>query len=349
MANKLKLNPFDDNQEQDDSYRAVTASFFGQVGQASRNVIAKPIDIFEITPDPAQPRRAIPSAVRAAWDGKTDTVSDMLAHWMNLVEITPNMYLDPDPDFERPAEVPPQAETLIKLLADAATIRRDGLSDPIIVVRHGDGYQIEDGERRWLAHHLLYAYTDDEKWRKIPARVEDRLNVWRQASSNGARASLNAIGKARQLAILLMDLYAGMGIVFAPFDEMVAPGGCDRAYYAQVADGAEYRIPRGQGEALLGAIGLKDPSQLRQYRALLRLSDELWQRADDENLDEFQIRTLSQQRKHTVTPVTVSKPITVRIPPQLSDKWAQVRQRLPKASEADVIDTLLDFYLSHQA
>lgn len=349
MAGKLKINPYDDAPETDDSYQSVTQAFFGQVGPATRNVIAKPLDIFEITPDPAQPRRAIPSAVRAEWDGKMATVSDMLARWMNLVEITPNMYLDPDLDFERPAEVPPQAETLIKLMADAATIRRDGLSDPIIVVRHGDGYQIEDGERRWLAHHLLYAYTNDERWRKIPARIEDAINVWRQASSNGARASLNAIGKARQLAILLIDLYAQIGVQFASFDEMVAPGGCDRAYYAQVADGEAYRIPRGQSEALLGAIGLKDPVQLRQYRALLRLPDDLWLRADDENLDEFQIRKLLQDSKDTVTHVTVSKPITLRIPVALSDKWGQVRQRLPEASKDEIIGTLLDFYLSHQA
>lgn len=310
MATKLKrVDPFAEADIPDESYQAVTQAFFGQIAEADRNVVAKPVDIFTITPDPAQPRRAIPSVVRAAWDGKTDTVSDMLARWMNLVEISPQMYLDPAPDFERPAAVHPLAESLIRLIDLAATIRRDGLNDPIIVVRHGDGYEIEDGERRWLAHHLLYAYTNDERWRKIPARIEDQMNVWRQASSNGARASLNAIGKARQLAILLMDLYAGMGVVFAPFEAMVAPGGCDRAYYAQAADGNKFSARGAVVENLLAATGLKNPVQIRQYRALLNIPDQLWLSADDNNLTEREIRNIQAENKrkrnpgYTITPL----------------------------------------------
>jgi hypothetical protein len=42
---------------------------------------AIPVSIFEISPDPIQPRRAVPSPVREFWDGRPDTVADMLNRW----------------------------------------------------------------------------------------------------------------------------------------------------------------------------------------------------------------------------------------------------------------------------
>ena len=104
---------------------------------------------------------------------------------------------------------------------------------------------------------------------------------------------------------------------------MVEPGGCDRAFYAQVADGAVFRVPRGQGEVLIGALGLKNPAQLRQYRALLDLPDEVWTIADDLDWAEGYIREMDKaahnsmhfarlaalkasQEGYTVTAVTVS-------------------------------------------
>jgi hypothetical protein len=139
---------------------------------------------------------------------------------------------------------------------------------------------------------LLNSYFPDEGWTKIPAQMVDEVSVWRQASENNARADLNAIGKARQLAILLMDLLGERGYEFFALDEIIEAGSSEREYYAQVSDGEEFRVPRGEGERLLNAMGLKNPTQIRQYRRLLRMSDDLWQQADDKNWTEGEIRKI---------------------------------------------------------
>ena len=188
----------------------------------------------------------------------------------------------------------PIEASFLHLVELAASIRRDGLTNPITVVRKGPKYTIETGERRWLAYHLLNAYfesfgdSSEEDWSKIPARIMDEANVWRQASENNARDNLNAVSKTRQLALLLMDLLGREH--FQPFEAFEV----EQDFYAQVADGNEWRIPRGSGEMLLNAIGLKNPRQLRYYRALLRMPNELWIQADDLDLTEGAIRDLIQ-------------------------------------------------------
>jgi hypothetical protein len=122
----------------------------------------------------------------------------------------------------------------------------------------------------------------------------DVVDVWRQASENGVRANLNAIGRARQLALLLMEIHRPKGSAFHSYDEMVEPNGVDRSYYSQVADGNSYPFT-GHGEALLNAMGLKQSSQLREYRELLRLPDEVWRIADDLNWPQGRLRALMRK------------------------------------------------------
>src|SRR5690606_35218201 len=123
--------------------------------------------------------------------------------------------------------------------------------------------------RRWLAHHLLGIITGDASWQIISARVVEQSSVWRQAGENSARADLNTISKARQFALLLMDLYQqpDSANMFQDYDACVPPGGCDRAYYVQVADSVHFRIPRGKGEQMLNAMGLKGRAGFSRYRA----------------------------------------------------------------------------------
>jgi hypothetical protein len=117
--------------------------------------------------------------------------------------------------------------------------------------------------------------------------VVDTPNVWRQAAENNARDNLNVIGKARQLAILMMDLLVEeSSFEFHPFSAFEN----EREYYAQVADGRVYPIPDGKTELLLSAMGLKNPVQIRQIRKALRLPDEIWRVADDENWTEGKLR-----------------------------------------------------------
>lgn len=261
-----------------------------------KHITAKPISIFDIRPDPTQPRRTVPYLVRQQWDGHVETLFET---WLKVVEeergdseFDVGLLLSPEGDeIRNPAPQPIEA-ALLGVVDLAASIRRDGLTNPVTVVRDGELYLLETGERRWLAFHLLYQRTQDEQWSKIPARVMDEFSIWRQAGENNARDNLNAIGKARQLALLLMDLYRAEGTEFEPFDRLVQPGHCDRPFYAQIADGEQWRIPRGKAELLLNAIGLKSVRQLSQYRALLSLPDDAWTVADDTNLSEYRLRQI---------------------------------------------------------
>ena len=157
-------------------------------------------------------------------------------------------------------------------------------------------YQIETGERRWLAHHLLaVAYPDEPQWTQIPARVVNDHNIWRQASENNARSNLNAISRARQFAVLLMDLLSTeQGMEFVAYTSYEV----EQDYYAQVKSGdGEYGIPRNTSERLLNAMGLKHRKQLQQHRALLRLPNVVWRMGDDLNWTEYFMRNLMNQAK----------------------------------------------------
>lgn len=277
---------------------------------SSPNQVARPTDIYLIIPDARQPRRQIPSVIRSQWNGDSDKVVELFAAWVNgfaeesgrdASEIEDVIDMVLEGEEVSPAEVyqGEQADpkrhwgviggSLMAVVNLAAEIRRDGLTNPITVHRVGNNFLIETGERRWLAFHLLHIfYSDSAAWTKIPAREVQQSSVWRQAGENTARSQLNAIGMARQLAILLMDLYAGED--FMSFDEVVFGGLCDRAYYAQVADGNKWRVPRGKGEQLVNAMGIKNPQQLRNFRDLLRLPNEVWTLADDLNWTEYFIR-----------------------------------------------------------
>jgi hypothetical protein len=106
-----------------------------------------------------------------------------------------------------------------------------------------------------------------------------------------------------------MHLYRSRdGVSLLDYQEMIPEGGCDRAFYAQVADGNIYRVPKGFGERILQASGLKSRAQLQQYRALLDVPDEVWMQADEEDWPEGRIREYMNPhaRKDTSTTVDIS-------------------------------------------
>jgi hypothetical protein len=248
-----------------------------------------------------QPRRAIPSSVRQGWDGSPQQVEGVLTQWLNAVKTESGgafdlgRYLDHAHETEdeegndRERSIGPIEAAFQGLVDLAATINRDGLTNPITVAPLDEMYQLETGERRWLAYHLLQAYFPGGKWEKIPARVVDAPNLWRQAAENNARDNLNAIGKARQYALLLMDLLsndAKTRIQFKPFDTFEN----EREYYAQVADMA---VPKGKNEMILSVMGVEHRNASSRYKALLNLPDEVWHLADDLNWPERRLRPLT--------------------------------------------------------
>lgn len=301
----FRQNPFDDGKT-DASHVAVDSQIFGELAAVDSQVkrIEK-INIFSIHPDPGQPRRAVPSRVRAAWNGRPEYIHDMLLVWWGAVQdersrpFDLGAYLEHEPgersgndeenapDLYNPGPLEMAFMTIVDL---AASIRRDGLTNPITL---DDRNLLETGERRWLAYHLLHFWFDgqenrpDERseWERIPARRVDQISVWRQASENNARADLNAIARSRQWAILMMDLHGRQN--FKPFEAFES----EREFYAQVAD---YRVPYGKGEQLLNALGVTSRSAMARYRALLALPDEVWQAGDDLNLAEEMLYNLAQ-------------------------------------------------------
>ncbi len=287
------------------------------------------VSIHEIHPNTIQPRYSIPHNLTDIFAFNPKNIVDIFERWIIEIQLEKgqtdydiiNFLLGSATDRGERVEsedgdAPPASQlasgkelALMKLIDLAASIRRDGLSNPISLVQHDDRYEIETGERRWLAYHVLYwKFGDGDKrpdgsvvnWSRIPARIVKQVDVWRQASENNARDNLNAVSRARQLALLLMDLHGWQN--FSKLDA------CDneQAFYAQVADGSTWRIPRGQGERLLNAMGLSDASQLRQYRALLRLPEELWRKGDDEDLSEGELRKM-RAALDNVTRVTVAR------------------------------------------
>ncbi len=308
-------NPFEraDEQAADFSLFDVDEAIYGEFeGVDAGREVVEPIPIHDISPDLTQPRRAIPSPVRAYWDGSPDTMEMLFEAWLMLANQERQVRGETELDFdayllsretgrsrvnaENEAEETsfgPVETSLIRVIELAASIRRDGLSNPVTVAPWGNKYRLETGERRWLAFHMLaLRFHDTEQWQKVPARVVDRVDVWRQASENNARADLNAIAKARQFAVLLMDTYRQLGHEFERYSDLVEADGSDRVYYAQVADGNAFDIPRGMGEKFVNAMGMKDGSQVRQLRQLLRLPDVVWQWADDLNWTVGRIRNM---------------------------------------------------------
>ena len=287
------------------------------------------VSIHEIHPNSIQPRYSIPHDLTDIFALHPKNIVDIFERWIIEVQLERgqkdydilNFLLGTATDRGERAEsddgdAAPAGQlasikelALMKLIDLAASIRRDGLSNPISLVKHDDHYEIETGERRWLAYHILYwKFGDGDKrpdgnivnWSRIPARIVTQVDVWRQASENNARDNLNAISRARQLALLLMDLHGRHN--FSQFEA------CDneQTFYAQVADGSTWRIPRGQGERLVNAMGLSDAGQLRQYRALLRLPADLWRKGDDEDLSEGELRK-TRAALDSVTRVTVAR------------------------------------------
>ncbi|MCA9882874.1 MAG: ParB N-terminal domain-containing protein [Anaerolineae bacterium] len=293
-------DPFSDfGKSMDGSAASIDAELFGALQKVDQNrQSASPVSIFDILPDPAQPRRAIPTVIRHQWDGTTDGMQDMFRAWVDAIRDERNsnfnlqLYLDANTDIERPEKVGPLESALLEIIELAVSIRDAGLTNPITVLPKGLQYSLETGERRWLAYHLLYVHTSDERFSKIAARTVDSLNLWRQAAENNARANLNAISKARQLAVLIMDLLAEKtGKSFKPFSAFED----EQDYYSQVADGNKFRTPPNTSERLLAATGLKHEKQVRDYRKLLRLPSLVWQLADDLNWTEYFIRNLVEK------------------------------------------------------
>jgi hypothetical protein len=297
--------------------REIDAGIFGGSGYTLdlpevEHLNASGMSISTIFPHPAQPRRVLPTRIRQLWNGKNDTLGDVFDAWVEEIDKAraekgnPNPFdvqaylnqesqdTDLESEYGHDSDPGPMEASLLHLLELAVSIKNQGLMNPITVAAQGKQYMVETGERRWFAYHLLYHYTGDKKYTTIPARNVPQVDVWRQATENTARQNLNAIGRARQLAILIMDLLRSeKKQTFTPMSEFMQSH--EQNYYAQVSDGMDMRIPRNSADKLLAATGFKTKEQLRNHRALLRLPVRVWELADDLAWTEHFIRDLMRE------------------------------------------------------
>ncbi len=270
------------------SLSAADAALFGEIraregGRPNLRLLA----IEEIHPDRQQPRRSLPRHLRADFGNRARPLGELLKRWGRAA--APNLDMRAALKLSGDELALVAAEALFaELLQLAASIRRDGLQHPITVSRGEGGYQLESGERRWLAFHLLRQYDDEsERWVRIPANIQPERDVWRQASENSARDDLNAIARARQYALLLMDLWRERGREFRPLSDFAH----EQDFYAQVR---EERPPYGSGARLLNAMGRQHRNAFTRCRQLLGLSQSLWERGDDENWSEDRLLRAAQ-------------------------------------------------------
>ena len=133
---------------------------------------AKPIDILQIQPNPMQPRRVVPSQYRGG------PLMDQIEAWLDEVEVSSGRAFPLQALILGKVELRAREERqataeelpLLRLADLAASIYREGLTNPITVAGSGDSYMIETGERRWVAYHVLHAYVGGDAYRAIPAR-----------------------------------------------------------------------------------------------------------------------------------------------------------------------------------
>jgi hypothetical protein len=241
-------------------------------------VIASPVPVLDIHTDIRQPRRALPAAVRAGFTGDPTQILDILERWHNLAvrragqRIEVPRYLFGTVEADDIDTDDPIVTRYLALLRLAADIHERGLIHFPNVAELDDGYILESGERRLLAHHLLMIHVDTERYGTINVVIKPRASVWAQATENTASEGYSPIEKARQLALLLMDMWQE-DRTFQPISDMITPDGSDRPYYAQAL---ELNARRGQGQKLLNAMGVSSRGTVAKYKKLLELSDGYW-------------------------------------------------------------------------
>jgi len=208
------------------------------------------LPIAQVHPDPNQPRRLLPQ-----------DLADAFAAGMPTSEIIAQLRAR----AERNKWIRAKLQELDGLADSIAT---DGLYQPIHVVYEQESrYRIEQGERRWWAHHLLLA-RGDERFRTILAFVKtselnDTGKLRRQVAENVHRSGFTAIELARAMS--------------ARIDEMAS---------------AEPELKRREAEQRVGKENGMSDRRVRQFLALLTLVPAVQELAQEANVSESGLRAL---------------------------------------------------------
>lgn len=267
----------------------------GEIAGRGIKVVSLVLD--RVRPDPAQPRRVLPDAIREEFLSGHINARQALERWEALVVEEASRRGRPRPDWQTllernpedrdedrgdvdlPGRAGAEEEMLRSIVATAATIRHGGQVSPITVaeIDGGSYYRIETGERRYWAYQWLNMWVSSG-FDQIQCIVVPEASPWRQAAENTSREGLSSIALARQLATLLLDMYG-----IRPDYSRPIPND----WYRQAL---EYRVPRGEGASLRAALGGIERSQFSRIQALLRLSDPVWELVDRYRLEEKRLR-----------------------------------------------------------
>lgn len=312
-----KVNPLDDGGDNTPpSLTEIDAIVYGGIAGMGVTIpridkrVAMPILLEDIRRDPTQPRRVVPMRVLSDWRGEPDGVDEVIHRWHKMAQSMP-LHIDVKAWLDKRAwlseDTEPKVTGLVRdflaVLSLAGDIKRDGLINPITVVKAGNLYRIETGERRWWAYQVLRIFDDADKWQAIPAyTTQSATSIWRTAGENAQREELNAIAKARQFALLVMDINRGRdGVKYYDYDFFSH----DREFYAQVGNGTHHPVPENKVKAVCDAIGVNGgKARLSQIRRLLRdLNNDQWDKFDEDNTPESVIRNILAPEPTTPPPV----------------------------------------------
>jgi len=254
------------------------------------------ISISLIRPDAAQPRRVLPEAIHHSFHSQEITPVQALKQYIEKVRIIArqkgrpfenllDLLISAEDAKEDVNLTPPECD-LRDLTNLAVTLRQDGQVNPLTIVDRTEGvmpsYIIETGERRYWANYIdqefIPGYGGDGTVPCIIILPND-ASVFRQAKENTSRAGLNAIGMARQVALLLLAVHG----IHPPV------GVVSHDFYRQALD-FDLRGKREYTSDILSAMGGISRNRLSQYKALLALSDDALEIADRHSLDEKQLR-----------------------------------------------------------
>lgn len=215
------------------------------------------VSIHDTQPDPTQARWVLPPTLRAKFLAGDLTAPAALQAWQAVA-----------------AREPVEATRLGEIAALARSLSAGGQVNPISVVRQGQGWRIETGERRFWAHVYLVVVEKDAAAAAIPAIEIAQIDPFRQAVENLHVAPLNAIGLARETARLLLSAAGTL------------PANLTWATYRQAA---QQRVPRGGWARIEGAMG-KSEEQLARLVRLLLLPEPALHLADRHDLPEKVLR-----------------------------------------------------------
>jgi|GEM_PF-1414254 len=247
------------------------------------------IDLSRIMPDSAQPRRLLPHDLRAAIQDKSLSPNEAMRELVLRAERNDTVALlilggkDKGPVDEIDDIVEDTG-----LLALAQSIREIGLRHPLNVYRIDDPnqpgqttYRLGEGERRFWAHHLL-VNRGFEEFRSVKCIIEslpedEEVIHQRQEAENAARVDLPAIARARSIERIKERLNIEMGTRVPGENTIKLPGQRE----LQIAVGQRVKHFTGR------AIGDR---MVRNYLAILKLSDEAQDLAEAGQLTEKQLR-----------------------------------------------------------